>query len=380
MLAELRGRGDPDAVATLAPLLGQLERHRKPLSAIAWLERSPAAPTFHAMLRGEIAISHDTLDQHDVGQATAYLRSWLVAHHVLAPREELLARYERWAQRALQALADHPDRAHVAAYGRWKIGSDYARKLRTGRARPSSQRGYYAKLRVAISFTRWLHDNDLTLEQTRQAHVDEWLNGRPSRALPTRAFLSWANTTGIVPALHVQRPAPRTTNTPIDHATRLKQARGLLDNSDTEPAIRIAGTLLLLYGQLITRVVRLRSEHVQIDNGEVRLRLGGEPIAVPEQLAALLRRQREHAKGTWLFPGAKPGTHIGPERIRRRLRELGICPRTARPGALLALAVKIPAPILAELLGYHNDTTNHWRRAAAGDWARYANLASTPTV
>ena len=380
MLAELRGRGDPDAVVTLARLLGQLEHHRKPLSAIAWLERSPAAPTFHAMLRGEIAISHDTLDQHDVGQATAYLRSWLVAHHVLAPREELLARYQRWAQHALQALADHPDRAHVAAYARWKIGSDYARKLRTGRARPSSHRGYYANLRVAISFTRWLHDNNLTLEQTRQAHVDEWLNGPPSRALPTRAFLTWANATGTVPALHVPRPAPRTTNTPIDHATRLKQARGLLDKSDTEPAIRIAGPLLLLYGQLITRVVRLRSEDVQIDNGQVRLRLGDDPIAVPEQLAGLLRRQREHATGPWLFQGAKPGTHIGPERIRRRLRELGISPQTARPGALLALAVKVPAPILAELLGYHNDTTNHWRREAAGDWARYAHLASTPTA
>ena len=81
-----------------------------------------------------------------------------------------------------------------------------------------------------------------------------------------------------------------------------------------------------------------------------------------------------------MFPGAKPGTHIGPERIRRRLRELGICPQTARPGALVALAITVPAPILAELLGYHNDTTNHWRRAAAGDWARYASLASTPTT
>jgi hypothetical protein len=101
---------------------------------------------------------------------------------------------------------------------------------------------------------------------------------------------------------------------------------------------------------------------------------------VPEQLAALLCHQREHTTGPWLFPGAKPGTHIGPERIRRRLRELGICPQTARPGALVALAITVPAPILAELLGYHNDTTNHWRRAAAGDWARYASLASTPTT
>ena len=319
-LAELRGGGDPDAVAALEPLLGQLERHQKPLSAIAWLERSPAAPTLRAMLRGEIAISHDTLDQHDVGQATAYLRSWLVAHHVLA----------RGAPRPLRTLG-----TTRAAGARRSSRPGTRRGLRTmedrGRLRPEAEDRTSTPeqpprlLRQPACrdhFTRWLHDNDLALEQTRQAHVDEWLNGPPSRALPTRAFLNWANTTGIVPALHVPRPAPRTTNTPIDHATRLKQARGLLDNSDTEPAIRVAGTLLLLYGQLITRVVRLRTEDVQIDNGEVRLRLGDDPVAVPERLAALLRHQREHATGPWLFQGAKPGTHIGPERIRRRLREL----------------------------------------------------------
>ena len=381
LLTELRASGAPEAVAALEPLLGQLERHHRPLSAVAWLVRSPAVPTFHAMLRGELAISHEMLDEHDVGQATAYLRSWLVAHQVLARREERFARYERWAQHALQALADHPDRAHVAAYARWKLGADYARKLRTGRARQSTHKGYYENLRVAISFTRWLHDNDLTLEQTRPARLDEWLTGPPSRALPTRAFLHWANTAGIIPALHVPRPRPRTSNTPIDHATRLRQARLLLYDDDVEPSIRITGTLVLLYGQLITRVVRLRTADLQIDqDSSVRLRLGDDPIAVPEPLATLLRHQREHVTDSWLFPGAKLGTHIGPERIRRRLRQLGICPRTARPGALLALAVTVPAPILAELLGYHNDTTNHWRRKAGGDWARYASLASTPTT
>jgi hypothetical protein len=298
-----------------------------------------------------------------------------------SPSAKRFVRYEHWAQRAFQALGDHPDRAHVTAYARWKLGSDYARKLRTGRARQSTHKAYYEKLRVAIRFTLWLHENDLTLEQTRQAQLDVWLSGPPSRALPTRALLNWANTAGLVPALHVPRPPPRTSNTPIDHAIRLQQARSLLNDDDIEPAIRITGTLLLLYGQLITRVVRLRTADVQIDqHNNVRLRLGEDPIAVPEPLAALLRRQHEHASDSWLFPGAKPGTHIGPERIRRRLRQLGISAQTARPGALLALAVTVPAPILAELLGYHNDTTNHWRREAAGDWARYAHLASTPTT
>jgi hypothetical protein len=46
----------------------------------------------------------------------------------------------------------------------------------------------------------------------------------------------------------------------------------------------------------------------------------------------------------------------------------------------LALAASVPAPVLGKLLGYCDDTANHWRRAAAGDWARYASLAATPTT
>jgi hypothetical protein len=50
--------------------------------------------------------------------SAACLRSWLVAHHVLAPREELLARYGRWAQRALHLHRSAPgntDAAEAAA-------------------------------------------------------------------------------------------------------------------------------------------------------------------------------------------------------------------------------------------------------------------------
>ena len=77
------------------------------------------------------------------------------------------------------------------------------------------------------------------------------------------------------------RPPPRTSNTPIDHATRLRQARSLLDNDQIEPSTRITGTLLLLYGQLITRLVRLRTTDIQIDQDDnVHLRLGDDPIAI----------------------------------------------------------------------------------------------------
>ncbi len=102
-------------------------------------------------------------------------------------------------------------------------------------------------------------------------------------------------------------------------------------------------------------------------------------IELPHPLAGLVRTLRERATGPWLLPGAKPGPHrIGAHPAP--LRQVGIRPESSRPAALLALAASVPAPILGELLGYSDDTANHWRRAAAGDWARYASLRSTSTT
>ena len=379
-IQELRAHGDPDAVAKLDPLLRRLAQHGKPRSALTWLQRSPAAPIFRAMLRGELAISHETLDEHDAREATAYLRSWLVTHGILEVREERLARFERWAQTTLQAIGEHPDHAHLAAYARWELQPDFARRLHRGLASASSHRHLYGKLRIAVHLTTWLHGQGLSLSDLRQSHVDAWLAGMPGRAVATRGFVDWLHRARLIPRITVVRPAPRTSTTPIDHSTRLRQARDLLHDDALELPARIGGCLLLLYGQPATRIVILRLDQVHLEHERVLLQLGEEPIELPPPLASLVRQQHGRASGPWLFPGAKPGTHLGPERLCRRLQQRGIQAGIARAGALLALAAAVPAPILAELLGYHDDTTNHWRRVAAGDWARYASLASTPSA
>jgi hypothetical protein len=374
----MRATGQPDAVVRLEPLLAQFAGRDKPTTALAWLQHSPAAPTLRGLLRGEILLSHEALDTHDVGQATAYLRSWLVGHGILPARDERIARFERWAARMSGAIDEHADTTHLTAYARWKLRPELARRLASPRARPSSHKATYYKLRTAIRLTAWLHDHDRTLTQLNQPLLDDWLAAASGRALATRDFLDWAHHTGLLLKLHVQRPAAQAPSTPIDDTTRLRQARRLLDDEQLELAARIAGCLVLLYGQRVTRSVTLRTDAV-IDNGDtLLLRLGDEPIEVAAPIAELLRRLHNPTNGPWLLPGAKPGTHIGPERIRRRLRQLGIHAERARPAALLALAATVPAPILSRLLGYCDDTANHWRRAAAGDWARYASLAATP--
>src|SRR5215216_4505407 len=129
-LDRLRAEGDPAAVAQLAPFLDSLHRHAHPTTVIGWLARCRGAPVLRAMIAGQIAITHEALDEHEVGQATAYLRSWLVAHGVLEPREELLGPPPvSWSQ---------VDVVVVAVRNR-RLCTDFSRALAhvPARARPS---------------------------------------------------------------------------------------------------------------------------------------------------------------------------------------------------------------------------------------------------
>jgi hypothetical protein len=110
----------------------------------------------------------------------------------------------------------------------------------------------------------------------------------------------------------VPRTPPRTTNPPIDHATRIQLARSLLADGDVELPIRIAGTLLLLYGQLITRVARLRTNDVITDSAGVRLRLGQQPIEVTGAFADLLRRNAPARTASGCSPAPNPAPTSAP--------------------------------------------------------------------
>lgn len=76
----------------------------------------------------------------------------------------------------------------------------------------------------------------------------------------------------------------------------------------------------------------------------------------------------------WLLPGRGPGTHITAEHLRKRLAVHGITSRPGRHGALLALAGRLPAPILAERLGIHQARAAQWARAAGATYSGYVEL------
>jgi hypothetical protein len=58
--------------------------------------------------------------------------------------------------------------------------------------------------------------------------------------------------------------------------------------------------------------------------------------------------------------------------MAKQLRDHGLPMRTARIAALRQLVLQVPAPVIADALGFHHNTTTRQHASAGGSWSRYA--------
>jgi hypothetical protein len=155
------------------------------------------------------------------------------------------------------------------------------------------------------------------------------------------------------------------------------------DASDgIEVTDRVAGSLVLLYGQTMTRIAALTTAQVTRHDDGVTIQLGRHDVPVPGPLGDLLITLIADGKphtgigsppdSKWLFPGLLPGRPITPARLAGRLRALGLPVKAGRRAALTDLAARLPAAVLADLLGLHPTTAVNWMHQAGADWNRYA--------
>ena len=172
----------------------------------------------------------------------------------------------------------------------------------------------------------------------------------------------------------------RTTPT-ITQEQRLGWLKELLTGDAESLPYRVAGVLLLLYAQPLTKIAALQATAIDRVDGETRIELGKEPIPVPEPFASQLTYHLHHrpnlrtaggAIGTpWLFPSSRPGQHLDPQAIMHRLRWLGINLLGSRNTALQELVSEIPAPLVADMLGYSDQVTQKHAAEAGNSWAKY---------
>jgi hypothetical protein len=386
-LAQLSAEADPTAARVLAPYLASLLERPNPDSTLRWT----GTPTFglvREMLAGRVEVSHVVLDRSVEAEgppgarAVAFLRAALVDAGVLERREDPARSFEEWIGPAIAVLPEGRDRALVEAFARWEVAPRLTRPPTFRRARPRSLQKHPRSLVArAIELTAWLDREGLGLAELRQDRLDAWIAAGNTTRRQARLFVAWLARSGVAPPLRVEWWTTGSSPRPLEEERRIAALRSLLHETDSAPPERLAGCLLLLFGQPISRSSALRAADVAGDlGGGARISFGRGSVALPDPLARValdlraeaLRRDGEEA---WLLPGRTAGTHLSAETLGNRLRRRhGVTARAGRQAALLELAARLPAPILAERFGLHQARAARWVRVAAGDYADYVAL------
>jgi hypothetical protein len=173
-----------------------------------------------------------------------------------------------------------------------------------------------------------------------------------------------------------------------DPDQRWTQIATLLHDDRLATIDRVAGCLLLLFGQQQSRIAVMTTDQISQRDPDVFVRFSHHDVPVPEPLGALLLQLIADGKPhtgigsptetRWLFPGGMPGRPITASRLAERLRALGISTQAGRRATLMDLAAQLPTAVLADLLTMHTTTAARWTRETGSDWTRYAaELAQT---
>jgi hypothetical protein len=384
-LGELLGDDAGQIHPQLQLLHDNLAAHDRPETVLAWLNKHTASAIVRELATKQRALTHTGLDELPDAKPVRHLRSMLVATGALPQRDEHLIRLEHWITATLADHADHADpeqRALLHRYALWHALHRLRRRNNGQHATDGQRVAVQRNIRAAITLLDWLASRGLDLASAGQGDLEHWLTSTHATArVDAGNFVRWArrNKLTSLDFAATKWDGPRRV---IDSEARWAHAHRLLNDDTLKAEDRVAGLLVLLYAQSTTAISRLTLDHVLAGEHQVRLRLGHEPIVLPEALDALVRElvasRHGHAtlgdQGTspWLFPGGQPGRPISAHRLGERLHQLGLRPGQARSTALFGLAAELPAALLARLLGINISVAVTWQRASAGDWTNYA--------
>jgi hypothetical protein len=376
-------RDDSGAIhPQLQALHDHLAHHERPESVLVWLNKRSASQTLAELATGTRALTHAGLDELPDSKPLRHLRSILVSIGALPARDEQLIRLEHWIDTIIAERLDADERQLLHRYALWHVLRRLRGRLHGAHTTYEQVVAARRNITAATALLDWLARRELTLATARQGDLEQWLtSGDKTHRADAGNFVRWTRKQKLT-TLEFAAVRWRGPTGVIDTETRWEQARRLLHDDTLKPEDRVAGLLVLLYAQTAATISKLTLDHIQASDTEVRLRLGREPVALPEPVDTLVRQlvatRHGHAtlgdQGTspWLFPGGRPGQPISAARLAERLRQNGIHAGPSRSTALFQLATDLPAAVLSRILGIHIKVAADWQRASAGDWTNYA--------
>ena len=358
-----------------------------PAWLMEWLTRGPAVRNILSEIsQASQPPGHADLDRHLPSRAVHHLRKVLVAGSILPDSDERLAGLERWAAEKTSSAEDPAEQRIVRSFGTWH----HLRRLRGDSQRQhitAEQSDYvHNEIRATLKLISWLRDNGTSLADCTQHDIDTWLTGGPGTNYHARAFVLWASRHGHTRDLDIPQYPRSELLTRIEEDERWALVRGLLHDDTGAIEDRVAGLLVLLYGQPLARIARLTRSQIIRSPHQVQLLLGTVPLDLPEPLGELVRQllDRSHGRAAaaragdqpWAFPGGAPGHPLSTAQLKVRLARLGIHGRSGRNTALMDLAAKLPPVAIARLLGISISTAGAWADRAGGSSAAYAAQVS----
>ncbi len=375
----------PGTSASNSSLIDVLAAAGRPESMIRWLRSAQVESLLSRLGSGELQTSHEAFDDEPPGRHVEHLRSILTHHGLLPQRDYDLWRFERWIANKLQDIAEPHIRRPVDNFARWH----HLRRIRqysaAGKETWAAVHSSKQEITEVIKFLTWLHETHArSLDECVQGDVDAWLATGPTTRRIIRTFFVWAVDKRLCSHIVIGHRKAKTVRI-LTQEQRLDWLGECLTSTSETLPYRVAAAFLLLYAQPITKIVALQASDVIVTPNEVRLNFGGPAVPLPEPFASLLKELLEnrpnlqtnnHGESRWLFPSTRAGKHLHPGPLMTRIRALGIDLLGARNAALRGLVAEVPAPLIADMLGYSYQVTQRHAALAAEPWSRYATRRS----
>jgi len=367
---------DEGPAAVLRHALLATANHR---TTARWLAREPVTGVLGQVGGAGPTPTHESLDALGPSRSIEHLRDLLVAAGALGGEGRTIARFEARAATSLAAL-DSADRRVVRAWVTWRLLPRLRRLDEAGKDLTNSMGNARASLDEVIRFTGHLRAQSRGLHDCTQADVEGWLIRPGAARCKVIPFLAWSGKKRHLPPIALPRPSGRAPAAFADPEHRWAIARRLVTDDSIAVADRVAGALVVLYGQPVTRIVGLRLTDVRYEQGRAIVTLAGYDLRLPEPFATLVgdlpvRRRHgvtDQVDTQWLFPGDRAGHHLRSTNLANRLRDIGVEPRQMREAALLQLSMEMLPAVLAEVVGVTPSTAARWTNASGGSWANYA--------
>lgn len=371
----------PAADPALDRLRDRLLSADRQASIYQWLRLKRPRDLLHALGSGELPLTHESFDALPQNAAVRHMRALLVDVDALPRRDEPLAQFEMWITSKIASIDDKTARDAVDRFARWH----HLKRLRAGTERWDSQRSVHnakQEITVAVDFVGWISSRGMPLAQCSQADVDEWLVTGATTRYTVRQFLLFASRAQDTVPLDVPRRPARSTRR-ISQEERLAAIGSFLQDETVTPADRVAMLLLLVFAQPVARIVEFPLTVIrELDDSRLVLEVVSDQVPIPEPFASLVRdhlaaRSRDRtgnvARNPFLFPGTRAGSHVTQNHLRTVIAGLGVNVLAAKNGALDELVAAMPAPMVADALGFSYTALGQHERYRGSQYERYVS-------